>query len=141
VQLDPRLWDVILIGELCKVIEDVAKAVFTLMVLNGPWRKMTSKWSNVWINEWERENHGFSSINGQVDYQGHGEWAPTLKPLCGPKWINSHQCTSWPFCPLYGLHFFIRRRMGLITVDFFLLLTIVLFFFVLSRFSWTWPHT
>jgi hypothetical protein len=31
--------------------------------------------------------------------------------------------------------------MGLITVDFFLLLTIVLFFFVLSCFSWTWPHT
>jgi hypothetical protein len=49
----------------------------------------------------------------------------------GPKWINSHQCTSWPFCPLDGLRFFIRRRMGLITVDFFLLLTTALFFFFL----------
>jgi len=60
-----------------------------------------------------------------------------------PEWINSHQCTSWPFCPLDGLRFFIQRRMGLITVDFFLLLTTVLFFFffVLGRFSWTWPHT
>jgi hypothetical protein len=66
-------------------------------------------------------------------------------PWSGPEWINSHQCTSWPFCPLDGLRFFIRRRMGLITVDFFLLLTTVLSFsfsfFVLGRFSWTWPHT
>jgi hypothetical protein len=46
-----------------------------------------------------------------------------------PEWINSHQCTSWPFCPLDGLRFFIRRRMGFMTVHFFLLLTIVLFFF------------
>jgi hypothetical protein len=51
-----------------------------------------------------------------------------LGPIFGPEWINSHQCASWPFCPLDGLHFFIRRRMGLITVDFFLLLTTVLFF-------------
>ncbi len=48
-----------------------------------------------------------------------------------PEWINSHQCTSWPFCPLDGLRFFIRRRMGLITIDFFLLLTTVFFFIFL----------
>jgi len=47
----------------------------------------------------------------------------------GPEWINSHQCTSWPFCPLDGLHFFIRHRMGFMTIHFFLLLTIVLLFF------------
>jgi hypothetical protein len=86
---------VILIGQLCKVVEEVAKAVFTLMVLKGPWRKMTSKWSMI---------YGFSSINGQVDCQPICEvlssdptalyfgsplsrpwWmrAPTLRPLCG----------------------------------------------------------
>jgi hypothetical protein len=52
-----------------------------------------------------------------------------------PEWINSHQCTSWPFCPLDGLRFFIRRRMGFITVDFFLLLTTVFLFFFLARFA------
>ncbi len=69
---------------------------------------------------------------------------PLLWPFTRPKWINRHQCTSWPFCPMDGLRFFIRRRMGLITVDFFLLLTTVLFFsffFVLGCFSWTWTHT
>ncbi len=49
----------------------------------------------------------------------------------GPEWTNNHQCTSWPFCPLDALRFFIRRRIGFITVHFFLLLTIVLFFFFL----------
>jgi hypothetical protein len=29
-----------------------------------------------------------------------------------PKWTNSHQCTNWPFYPLDGLCFFIRRQMG-----------------------------
>jgi hypothetical protein len=42
-----------------------------------------------------------------------------LSPLCqpvgrcpfepqplGPEWTNSHQCTSWPFCPPDGLRFF-----------------------------------
>jgi hypothetical protein len=53
----------------------------------------------------------------------------SIPPFQGPEWINSHQCTSWPFCPLDGLRFFIRHRMGLIIVDFFLLLTTVLFFF------------
>jgi hypothetical protein len=47
----------------------------------------------------------------------------------GPEWTNSHQCTSWSFCPLDGLHFFIRRRMGFISIHFFLLLTTVLLFF------------
>jgi hypothetical protein len=51
--------------------------------------------------------------------------------LPGPEWINSHQCTNWPFCPLDGLRFFIWRRMGPITVDFFLLLTTVFFLFFL----------
>jgi hypothetical protein len=57
----------------------------------------------------------------------------------GSGMVIIHQCTSCPFCPLDGLRFFIRCRMGLITVDFFLLLTTVLFFsfFVLGRFSWT----
>ncbi len=49
-------------------------------------------------------------------------------PKLGAECTSSHQCTSWPFCPLDGLHFFIRRRMGFITIHFFLLLTIVLFF-------------
>jgi hypothetical protein len=54
----------------------------------------------------------------------------------GPEWISTHQCTSWPFYPPDGLRFFIRRQMGFMTVHFFLLLTIVLFFFlVLARFS------
>ncbi len=52
-----------------------------------------------------------------------------MKALLGLEWTNSHQCTSWPFCPLDALHFFIRRWMGFMTVHFFLLLTIVLFFF------------
>ncbi len=46
-----------------------------------------------------------------------------------PEWTNNHQCTSWPFCPLDGLHFFIWHRMGFISVHFFLLLTIVFYFF------------
>jgi hypothetical protein len=54
----------------------------------------------------------------------------------GPERISTHQCTSWPFCPPDGLRFFIWRRMGLITVDFFLLLTTVLFF---SFFFGSWP--
>jgi hypothetical protein len=77
----------------------------------------------------------------------HRKWSANsfLLGSSWAEWINSHQCTSWPFCPPDGLRFFIRRRLGLITVDFFLLLTTVLFFsflfFVLGRFSWTWPHT
>jgi hypothetical protein len=67
---------------------------------------------------------------------------PLESPGWGVEWINSHQCTSWPFCPPDGLRFFIRRQMGLITVDLFLLLTTVLsFFLVPGRFSWTRPHT
>jgi hypothetical protein len=62
--------------------------------------------------------------------------------VCGPEWTSSHQCTSWPFCPLDGLHFFIQRRMGFISVHFFLPLTTVLFFFwFLAVLPWTWPHT
>jgi len=56
----------------------------------------------------------------------------------GPEWTSNHQCTSWLFYPLDRLHFFIRHQMGFITIHFFLLLTIVLFFFflgVLGRFS------
>ncbi len=37
------------------------------------------------------------------------------RPLVGkswPEWTSSHQCTSWPFYSLDGLHFFIRHRMG-----------------------------
>jgi hypothetical protein len=48
------------------------------------------------------------------------------------------KCISWPFCPLDGVHFFIWRKMGFITVHFFLLLTTVPFSFfslVLGRFS------
>ncbi len=57
--------------------------------------------------------------------------------LYGAEWTSSHQCTSWPFCPLDGVHFFIWSQMGFITVHFFLLLTIVfyfLFFLVLGHF-------
>jgi len=45
------------------------------------------------------------------------------------KWTSSHQCTSWSFCPLDGLCFFIQHQMQFIIVHLFLLLTIVLFFF------------
>jgi hypothetical protein len=55
----------------------------------------------------------------------------TRQSVKRPEWINSHQCTSWPFCPLDGLRFFIQRRMGFITVDFFLLLTTVFLFLFL----------
>ncbi len=48
----------------------------------------------------------------------------------GPEWINSHQCTSWPLCPLDGLCFFIWCRIRFIRIHFFLLLiTVLLFFF------------
>ncbi len=42
------------------------------------------------------------------------------------EWTSSHQCTSWPFCPLDGVHFFIWRQMGFITVPpfFFWFLTV-----------------
>ncbi len=56
----------------------------------------------------------------------------------GAKWTNNHQCISWPFCPLDGLHIFIWHWMGFIIIHFFLLLllTIILFFFlVFGRFS------
>ncbi len=53
-----------------------------------------------------------------------------------PEWTSSHQCTSWPFYPLDGLHFFIRCQMGFITIHFFLLLTTFFFLgFVLDHFS------
>ncbi len=61
-----------------------------------------------------------------------------------PEWTSSHQCTSWPFCPLDGLRFFIRRQMGFITVhSFWRMITAPFFFeFILGYFfSWTWPHT
>jgi hypothetical protein len=45
-----------------------------------------------------------------------------------PKWTSNHQCTSWLFCPLDGLHFFIQHQMGFIIVHFFLPLIVVLFF-------------
>ncbi len=51
------------------------------------------------------------------------------KRFIGLEWTTSHQCTSWSFFPMDGLHFFIRHQIGFITVHFFLLLTIVLFFF------------
>jgi hypothetical protein len=51
------------------------------------------------------------------------------------EWTSNHQCTSWPFCPLNGLRFFIRCQMGFITIHFFLLLTIV--FFILFFGSWS----
>ncbi len=77
--------------------------------------------------------------------QVHCFWFLVLKStiqVLRPEWTSSHQCTSWPFCPLDALHFFIRRRMGFMTIHFFLLLTIVLFFFwFLVVFPWTWPHT
>jgi len=64
---------------------------------------------------------------------GHSELAPNITPSTGcplwPEWTSNHQCTSWPFCPLDALRFFIRRQMGFIVVHFFLLLTTVLFFF------------
>jgi hypothetical protein len=44
-----------------------------------------------------------------------------------PEWTSSHQCTSWSFCPLDGLRFFIRHQMGFIAVHFFLLLIITFF--------------
>ncbi len=56
-----------------------------------------------------------------------------------PEWTGSHQCTSWPFCSLDGLHFFIRRRMGFISVHFFLLLITVLFFLFLFLFLSVFP--
>jgi len=52
-----------------------------------------------------------------------------------PEWTTSHQWTSWPFCPLDWLRFFIQCQMGFITVLFFFwLLTIVLFFFSFFKF-------
>jgi hypothetical protein len=54
--------------------------------------------------------------------------ARSMEAYVRPEWTSSHQCTSWPFCPLDGLHFFIRHQMGFISVHFFLLLTTVLFF-------------
>jgi hypothetical protein len=53
----------------------------------------------------------------------------------GPEWTSSHQCTSWPFCPLDGLRFFIQHQMGFITGLFFFLLIIVFLFFLCIRFS------
>jgi hypothetical protein len=53
------------------------------------------------------------------------------------QWARVNQqppCTSWPFCPLDALHFFIRRWMGFMIVHFFLLLTIVLFFLFFRSF-------
>ncbi len=59
-------------------------------------------------------------------------WNPLLwTPLPQPEWTSSYQCTSWPFCPLDGLHFFIWRKMGFITALFSLLLTIVFLFIYL----------
>jgi hypothetical protein len=46
-----------------------------------------------------------------------------------PEWTSSHQCTSWPFCPLDGLHFFIRRQIG------FDHCTFSFYFWLCSRFS------
>ncbi len=37
----------------------------------------------------------------------------------GQEWTISHQCTSWLFYPLDGLHFFIQHQMGFITFLFF----------------------
>ncbi len=73
-------------------------------------------------------------IIGTHATQGPAAFRTSTSPW--PEWISTHQCTSWPFCPLDGLHFFIGRRMGFMTVHFFLLLTIVLFFFLVpARFS------
>jgi hypothetical protein len=41
----------------------------------------------------------------------------------------SHQCTSWPFCSLDGLRFFIQHQMGFITIHFFSLLITLFYFF------------
>jgi hypothetical protein len=71
---------------------------------------------------------GFSSIQKTASTGSSATGALVGVNSLQPE-INSHQCTSWPFCPLDGLRFFIRRQMGFITIDFFLLLTTVLFFF------------
>ncbi len=53
---------------------------------------------------------------------------PVEHLFLGPEWTNSHQCTSWSFCPLDGLCFFIWRQMGFITIH--SLLTTILFLFL-----------
>jgi len=45
------------------------------------------------------------------------------------EWTSNHQCTSWPFYPLDGVHFFFQCQMEFIIVHFFLLLTTVPFCF------------
>jgi hypothetical protein len=48
----------------------------------------------------------FSPLNPLCQLVGRCLYEP--QPL-GLEWISSHQCISWPFCPVDGLSFFIRR--------------------------------
>jgi hypothetical protein len=52
--------------------------------------------------------------------------------VCGPEWISTHQCTSWPFCPPDGIH----DSPFLFAAD-----HCTFFFWFLLVFPWTWPHT
>jgi hypothetical protein len=59
----------------------------------------------------------------------------------GAEWNSSHQCTSWPFCPLDGLRFFIRHKMGFITLLFSLQSTVLSFLFFSFCFAAVFPLT
>jgi len=85
--------------------------------------------------------HNFAPNSTELFSWSLGSWTRLLQPTPSspthswPEWTSSHQCTSWPFCPLDGLRFFIPRQMVVITVHFFLLLTTVPFFFFFFFFS------
>jgi hypothetical protein len=57
----------------------------------------------------------------------------------GPKWSNNHQCTSWLYCPLDGLCFFIQHQMGFITIHFFRCWPLYVFWGVCSWFFFPRP--
>jgi hypothetical protein len=105
-----------------------------LVVVVGYWRTNTA------VVICQRLFVGHPWCLTQQSCQGDGIvsqiWSQFKRWRTWPEWISTHQCTSWSFCPLNGLRFFIGRRMGFMTVHFFLLLTIVLFFFLVpARFS------
>jgi len=99
------------------------------------WYRFTQRW---WLNPvfFSRTYDILLLWTGVTLASIENNWS--LAPWSGPVWTSSHQCTSWPFCALDGLRFFIQRQMRFITIHFFLLLTTVLFllfFWVLARFS------
>jgi hypothetical protein len=128
--------------------EKVKKSVRELLFLKGIW----NNW-NPWFFGFGRTRTTGSLISGEfkepkpVGLSKFKETTQSSIPpsTLGPEWTSSHQCTSWPFCSLDGLRFFIRRQMGFITVFFccwsLYYLLFIIYFALWPFFLRTWPHT